>query len=764
MVSALAMTCLAGFANNPVAQKGAVVEAGKARFTVLTPEMIRVEYSDKSAFEDNATMTIVNRDLPVPRFSTREDSLYLYIDTDNLALKYRKGADIRPGRGETNDLTITLVAEGPCKGAQWHPGLKDPYNLKGTTRTLDRSNGDNKLAEMEDGLISRTGWAVIDDSWNAGRPDSGRNYAMKPEQATGFDWWTPRQDKDALDLYFFGYGHDYKKAIGDYTRVAGKIPLPPDYVFGYWYSKYSVYSADDFRGIMDDIESNGIPADVMILDMDWHWNRDNRQSDGKGGWTGWSWNTNLIPNPTQLLGEMHDRGFRTALNLHPADGVNAKESPEFFDTMKKDLVGRYLKEQGDTIAWALDFPDFTNSFFNNVIATHEREGVDFWWIDWQQHLTSNMTEGLSETFWCNHVFFNKMKNQRAMRRPVIFHRWGGLGSHRYQIGFSGDAFITFPTLAFQPWFTATASNVCYGYWGHDLGGHMIDDPKMTNDPDLVSRWLQFGVFTPIFRTHATNDPRIERRIWKFDNFPVMLDAVKLRYALFPYIYAMARKAYDTGISLCRPLYYEYPEINEAYEYKDEYFFGDDMLVAPITTAAVDGLSTRKIWFPSGGWWSVADNRLIEGPTTETMSFGPDKIPYFIRQGAMIPNNPPEVKSVTERPEHLIINAVCGDGGGSIYEDAGNDANYAEEYAVTPMSQIWQKDRGVITIGPRKGEYRNMPLQRAYTLKIYGAWTPGNVVVNGKITSDWRYDADQKCLEIQVPKLPCSEMIAVDINR
>ena len=109
---------------------------------------------------------------------------------------------------------------------------------------------------------------------------------------------------------------------------------------------------------------------------------------------------------------------------------------------------------------------------------------------------------------------------------------------------------------------------------------MFSDEQTVNDPELVLRWVQFGVFTPIFRTHATKEERIERRIWKFPNFPDMLDAVKLRYALFPYIYTMARKTHDTGIGMCRPLYYEYPEMDEAYNYEGEYFFGDDILVCP----------------------------------------------------------------------------------------------------------------------------------------------------------------------------------------
>lgn len=481
--------------NNPVANPEAVVICGKARFTVLTPEMIRIEYSAKGIFEDQATFTVTNRRLKVPRFRKREDNTYLYIVTDKVRLKYRKSTNPVTTPASPENLTITIDNNG-CESV-WYPGKSDSLNLKGTCRTLDGSNGDNKRAEMENGLISRSGWAVIDDSWAAIRSDGGRSYALRPNADMEFDWWAKRSDTDALDIYYLGYGNDYKKAISDYTKIAGKIPLPPDYVFGYWYSKYSAYSADDYRRIMSEIKDNKIPADVMILDMDWHWNVGNGQSGDKGGWTGWSWNTNLIPNPKGLLRDIHDNNFKIALNLHPADGINKNESPVYFAAMNSELNGKYLNDKKDNIFWSIDYTDFTKSFFKNIIRNHESEGVDFWWIDWQQHLTSNDTYGLSETFWCNHIFFNDMVRKRTDRRPVIFHRWGGLGSHRYQIGFSGDALINFQTLGFQPYFTATASNVGYGYWGHDLGGHAFTDESIVNDPELVLRWIQFGVFTPI---------------------------------------------------------------------------------------------------------------------------------------------------------------------------------------------------------------------------------------------------------------------------
>ena len=751
--------------NNPVASPDAVVTVDKARFTVLTPEMVRIEYSDKGNFEDRATFAVQNRRMDVvPEFKVTSDSEFVYITTDKISLKYRKGTCPATEPASDANLSITLDVNG--KPETWYPGKPDPLNLKGTCRTLDGSVGDNKRGEMENGVISRSGWAVIDDSWSALRPDGSRSFAFEPNREIGFDWWSPRRDEEAMDVYFMGYGTDYKKAIGDFTKIAGSIPLPPDYVFGYWYSKYASYSADDYREIMKELNANGIPADVMILDMDWHWNGDpSCGSENIGGWTGWSWNTKLIPEPEKLLGEIHDNNFKIALNLHPADGVNSVESPGYYAAMKSELDGKY--DNGGNIAWSLDFTDFTKSFFRNVIRDHEEEGVDFWWLDWQQHLTSELTPSLGETFWCNHVFFNEMKKNRPDRRPVIFHRWGGLGSHRYQIGFSGDAMINFPTLAFQPYFTSTASNVGYAFWGHDLGGHVFSDEQTVNDPELVLRWVQFGVFTPIFRTHATKEERIERRIWKFPNFPDMLDAVKLRYALFPYIYTMARKTHDTGIGMCRPLFYEYPEMDEAYNYEGEYFFGDDILVAPIVEAAEKGKkSAKEIWFPEGEWWDVSGCRMIKGPGVNTLEFALDEIPYFYKAGSMIPFNPSSVKNVTERPEELVLNVVSGaDGSASLYEDSGDNSNYETEFAATSMTHSFSGKKEVISISPRRGSDKGLAKNRSWKVLVHNAGNPKKVSLNGKKlkSAAWSYDAPSKCLTINSPSASCLANTDIEIS-
>ena len=728
---------------DPVANPEAVVASGRARFTVLTPRMIRIQYSSREQFEDRATFAVVNRNLPVPAFTTREENGFLYIQTEFLTLRYKIGSTISPSLKSPNNLSITMPLNG--HDVVWYPGKEDALNLKGTKRTLDTASGDNQRPDLEDGIISRAGWALIDESPKTKRGDGSTTFAFDG-QVDGIDWLARPIDNNALDWYFMGYGHAYKEAIGDYIQIAGRQPMPPLYVLGYWYSKYQRYSQQDFINLVNEMRQNEIPLDVMIFDMDWHLD----------GWTGWTWNKNLIPNPAGLINWMHNQGIKVSLNLHPADGVASYE--DHYSEMAADLG-----YSGDRIPWMLEDSTFYRSLFKHIIHEREQEGVDFWWIDWQQNLTSYYTDGLGETFWCNHVFFNDMRNNRPERRPFIFHRWGGLGSHRYPIGFSGDTYSTFGSLAFQPYFTATASNVCFGYWGHDLGGHMQIAP--TNS-ELMLRWLQFGAFSPIFRTHGASQEGNERRIWKFDNFPMLLDCVNLRYQLMPYIYTAARQAYDTGISICRPLYYEWPEENEAYRQEGEYMFGDDILVSPVVTAAnPSGKTFHKTWLPEGQWYDVCTNEIRQGGSVVSQYYGLGEIPYFVKAGSIVVCNPP-MQNLKTAPDHLIVKVYPGDSGEtSLYEDAGDTQEYIDgAFTTTTFSQSRSSSELSLTIAPRQGQYEGMMGERAYQVVFFLEDEPREVTINGSVTNEWTYDDQMKQVVVSVPATPCDQQVVIGLQR
>ena len=735
--------------NNPIANPDAVVISGNMRFTVLTPEMVRIEWSNNATFEDRASFAIINRNLPVPTFTTEEKDGYLYIKTSVLTIRYKKGTHPVTTPISSTNLRITFDLEG--KEVVWYPKKVDNLNLKGTLRTLDMARGDDQRKDLENGILSRSGWALIDE-------DETRNDGSKSlvfDGAEDISWVAPRKGNGTLDWYFLAYGHDYKKALNDFTKVAGKMPMPPMYIFGYWYSKYQRYTEQDFKNIVADVRKNDIPLDVMVVDMDWHLE----------GWTGWTWNKSLIPNPEGFINWMHNNNLKVTLNLHPADGIGTHEDNH------KALANELGLPTNQTVAWNIENKPFYKAFFKHILRPHENIGVDFWWLDWQQTLLSDNISGLGNTFWVNYVFYADMEKNRPERRPVIFHRWGGLGNHRYPIGFSGDTHSDFESLAFQPYFTATASNVGYGYWSHDIGGH---NQPGDNDPELYLRWIQYGIFSPVVRTHSTNFPNIERRIWKYPNFNLMNEAIHLRYAMIPYIYTYARYAYDTGISLCRPMYYDYPEKNEAYRYETQYMFGDEILVSPIVEPAnkQTGLSQKKIWLPEGKWYEAVSGEILDGDQVYTRTFDQNEIPYYYKEGAIIPQFP-KLSHLKARPDNLILLFVPGASGSfSYYEDANDNNDYQNgKYTFTKIEQATNEREGQYIIYPREGSFDGMPENRSYELKLLGKFPPKEVKVNDVLYSNdtnsqsgyWTYDADKKCITVHIPEQSCSDQIEASIQ-
>lgn len=731
---------------NPVAHEEAVVTSGKARFTILTPRLIRIQYSSSSLFEDRATFAVVNRRLPVPNYTCTTEGNYLVIRTDSLTLRYKIGAQILRQYKNSNTLSITFQMNG--RQILWYPGKDDALNLLGTQRTLDGDIGDTHRVSLEKGLLSRDGWAILDESPSIARGDGSHSFPFDKE-VDGIPWVGTPLDANAIDWYFLGYGHQYKDALGDYVRIAGRQPLPPKYMFGYWYSKYQAYSQSDIQQLIRDMENYDIPHDVLMIDCDWHQN----------SWTGWTWNKSLFPSPNTLLNWMHNRNTKTALNLHPADGIGS--SDDNFSKIRSDMG---LDASVTTIPWQLEDSTFYRSFFKNLMRVRENQGVDFWWLDWQQDLTSSYIEGLGQTFWLNHVFYNDMRLNRTDRRPVIFHRWGGMGSHRYPIGFSGDTFATYGTLKFESYVTATAANVCFGYWGHDGGGYLQPN-NISTDPELVLRWMQFCVFQPIFRTHGSSQSACERRIWKFDNLDLQREAFKLRYTLVPYIYTAARQAYDTGVSICRPLYYEWPEENKAYTIEDEYLFGNDILVSPISTpTSSDGTSERKTWLPNGLWYDMCRNKIRIGNNTITDQYELSETPYFIRLGSIIPCNP-ALSHLKNNPSSLVLWVIPDfNGHGELYEDQGDSEAYKNgEFATTLFTQS-QSNAGItLTIHPRVGSYDGMTNERAWQVVFFSVEAPSQVTIDGDATDDWTYDKQQHKLIVNVSSRPCSKATVIYVK-
>lgn len=750
--------------NNPEASDSAILRPGKeVRFTVLTPRIVRMEWDSAGTFSDNASFVVINRRLPVPAYSSKVKGGWLEIKTKYLTVKYRMGS------GKFSSLNLSIAYKGDNKESFiWKPGLKQQANLKGTARTLDGYDGDTyrdgKKIELEDGLLSKDGWFFMDDS---------KSFLF---DKSDWPWVTQRSSGESQDWYFMGYGKDYKSVLLDFTKIAGKVPLPPRYAFGYWWSRYWAYSDNELRDLYNNFQKFNVPLDVMVVDMDWHKTDSIRAKPDAFGqrkwWTGWTWNRGLFPDPMKFLQWTDSQHLKTTLNLHPASGIAPFEEQygAFAKKMNFDTTAR------KNIPYIGSDKRFMQNLFDIVLHPMERQGIDFWWLDWQQWPEDKKVAGLSNTWWLNYVFFTEMERSRETR-PMLYHRWGGLGNHRYQIGFSGDAIISWKSLEYQPYFTNTASNVLYGYWSHDIGGHMFRGGKGELDPELYTRWVQYGAFSPVFRTHSSKNATLNKEIWNFrgDYFNAQYNAIKLRYALAPYIYTMARKTWESGISLCRPMYYDYPDMKEAYDFNREYQFGDDMIIAPIGTPSINGFSKVKVWLPAGSdWYEWNTGTLLKGGQVLEREFSIDEYPVYVRAGAVVPMYFNDVQNLDENPGKISLAVFPGaSGSGRMYEDNGNDKFYEKEYAYTSFKTRVLPDKSMeIVILPREGFYRGMKDERSYQVTLFGSTMPREVTVNGNRLDysvgdqgkeSWGYRGKDLSVNINLSSHRCSETISIKLK-
>lgn len=641
------------FPTRPVAHPEAIVGGKdcKYRFTVLNPRVIRYEYAEDGKFEDRASTFAINRQFnEVPKYRVTDKLENLEITTGSITLHYDKKAFSASG------LTADITGKFSRHGALWRYGVQT-RDLGGTARTLDEANG---RIPLESGVCSRDGYATIDDS--------------KSMVFDSNSWLTSRgSSKDLaekIDGYLFAFGNDFRAAVKAFYSISGRQPLLPRWALGNWWSRYYAYSADEYLKLMHRFRNEDLPFSVGVLDMDWHLVNDERVKGS--GWTGYTWNRHLFPDPEGFLEEMHSMAVKVTLNDHPAGGVRSFEDQ--YEDMAKAMG--HDTTHGDPIVFDISNKKYCDAYFDVLLASLEEQGVDFWWVDWQQGPYSR-TPGVDPLWMLNHYHY--LDNKRGEKRPLAFSRFAGPGSHRYPIGFSGDTHVTWDSLNFQPEFTATASNIGFGWWSHDIGGHYFG----VHDEELATRWLQLGVFSPILRLHSSDNPFITKEPWKFspEVQSIMNDFLRLRHRLLPYLYSMNVRSAQHSEPLVQPLYWHFPDISAAYEHPNEYFFGSELLVAPITSPGdpVTRMGHAKAWIPKGKHVDIFTGATYTGNRTLTLYRPLSHPPVLAKEGSIIPlDGELKPSNTCSNPSFYQILLVPGaDGHFEIFEDDDSSASLEE---------------------------------------------------------------------------------------
>lgn len=658
----------------------------KYRITTLTDRLIRLEYQKDGQFVDDLTQIVANRNFPEVSSKLTNLDNGIRIETDGLVIDYDEKEFSGFG------LSITLKENN----AKWTYN-EIGENYLGTARTLDEADGPVRL---ENGLFSKEGFSVIDDSISALIVDG----QIRPRNNKG------------IDIYFFGYGKDYKGALKAFYNLTGKSPMIPRYAFGNWWSRFYKYTEESYLELVHNFQKEKVPFSVAVIDMDWHIT----EIDPKygNGWTGYTWNKDFFPNPERFLKKLHENGLATTLNVHPADGIRGYE--EMYQQMAQELGIDYKSEE----PIVFDFTDskFRDVYFKYINHFYEDMGVDFWWIDWQQGTESKM-KGVDPLWLLNHYYY--IDSKRNNKRGMIFSRYSGPGSHRYPVGFSGDTFATWRSLDYQPFFTANASNIGYGCWSHDICGHMHGDKS----DELQIRWLQFGVFSPIMRLHSSANPFFVKEPW---NQPgeyrhIMNRFMQLRHQLIPYIYTMQHLAYKDDLPMIRHMYVDYPEDERAYGLNSEYMFGNQLIVGAITRE-MDPIIRKgavNMFLPEGRYYDLFTGISYRGNVKGNMYRDINSIPVLLKHGGILPVESLEsISNNTGNPKALDILIGAGANGSfELYEDDGFSNDYIDG-ANSLITNIWvnhdlESNTMCLGIDKSHGNIDLAPADRKITFTIYG---------------------------------------------
>ena len=665
----------------------------KNRITLITPTLFRLEYAEDGRFIDEPTLFAYERDALLKDYTITDlgDGHY-EIKTADITIKYWDN-------GYPFCQNITAVHHKDGRNTELN--IRGTYNrnLGASVETLDKQSGE---IPMNDGVLARSGWYIVNDEYSDLLKDG---------------WISPRNaPKHLQDKYVFLYGADYKAALRDLGAISGNVPMTRKYIHGVWFCRYWDYGEQDFYDIADQYDANDFPLDNIVSDMAWH---ENNATTGIGSskrwyWTGYNWNRDLFPDPKRFVDNIHKRGLSISLNDHPHDGVRPGEN------CYSDFMKELGASEDSTVLFNLADRKYMETFWKHTHKPKTDIGVDFWWLDWQQNYVYPRLRGMESTSlkWINEFYWQKSRVNGL--RGCSFSRWAGWGDHRHPVQFSGDAHITWEMLKFEIKLSAHGcGDGCY-YWLHDIGGF-----KGEPDSEMNVRWSQFGALSAALRIHSTNKAILDRRPWL--GTPQEVEALRsiyhFRSRLMPYVYSSVRQVHETMIPLTRPLFVEYPLVEQAYCNEQEYLFGDLLLCAPITRpgSGPDKVASQTVWFPEGDvWYDWFSGEKVAGGQTREVSKPLSELPLYVKGGWVLPLQPYTRRPATEPLTTLELHVWPSEGDCDntyyLYEDDGVTEKYLDgEFSKTALRYVQKGTSAEVSVISDGGVYDGQPQKRAVRL-------------------------------------------------
>ncbi len=710
---------------NLVSDSRAVFKGVNYRITVLSERLIRFEYSLDGTFYDGKTEIVSNRNFEIPKMKVEQDEKYLVITTKYFILQYAKEKAFKgPSFAPDSNLKVKLVNTDKI----WYYGHPEARNFKGSALSIEDFGSETVLGR---GLYSTDGFATLDDSYSMFIDNDG--------------FMIPNNTR-RIDIYLFAYRRDFGLCLKDYFTLTGYPPMIPRYALGIWWNRDQIYSEEDAKKIIRAFNKNDVPLSVLLLSEFWHKKDKSNYNLYK---TGYSFNPELFPHPKEFIKYLHERGVRLGLNLDGTEGINAMENN--YQTMCTELN----LPPNKLIPFRVLDKSFIMSYFKNLINPLYELGVDFFWLDSRDEITTRAL---------NYYHFTDYKKFMD-KRGLILSRNGGKSAHKYPVHYSGETRVGWDTLKYLPYFNSTASNIGLSWWSHDVGGYKGG----VEDSELYLRYAEFATYSPIFRFSAQRGAYYKREPWRWDmkTYTIVKNYCKLRQKLIPYIYTENYKYYKTCLPVIQPLYYYYPEIFDEPDYRNEYYFGTELLVAPITKPKdpVMNRSVEKIFLPKGTWYDFKTGKKFIGNKRYISFFKDEDYPVFAKAGCIIPlAKLDENINNTNSPKAMDIDIFPGSSNVyRLYEDDGISSLYEEGYyIITAIDFDYSKDNYALSIHPVEGKTGIIPDNRDYFIRFRNTREPEkiNVEINGETVTNFTSYPDENDFLIEIKGVDTKKSLTV----
>ena len=639
--------------------------------------------------------------------------------------------EIQQSASDSGNVNVDSVAITPAGAAYPGPSTTttdQPYGmgpsdtLGGWDRALDNPG---TLPDPENpGILDRDGWYLLDDSHTALLNSNG-TITDRPSHGG-----QPYQDG-----YFFGYGQNYLQGLHDLAAISGPSDLLPENAYGVWFSRYYPYTTSDYENtLIPAFRSHNTPIDYLVIDTDWK---------SPSQWDGWNWNASLFPDPQGFMNWTKQQGLSVSMNIHSS--IDSGD-PQFATANAQ--AGGLTNTGGTNYVWNWSSPQQLQSYFN-LHQPFEQQGVREWWLDWCCDSSFVSDPNVTPDAFINAAYaadgntkgergyaFSRMGSSYQAGDNADFAA-GPWSEHRSTLQFTGDTPASWQMLQFESEFTQDEAAAGQSQVTDDLGSfHGDHDPD-----DLYVRWLQMGAFQPVFRLHSDHGDRLP---WDYDSAAEgpAEQFMNLRESLVPYTYTLAHDTQQAGTPMLQALYLDYPSQPAAYTNPDEYLYGSNVLVSPITSADnSDGNGQANVWFPPGTWTDYFTGRSYTGPSTVRITDTLSQMPVFVKSGGIVVQRTNQVPNDQSPLDQVTVDVAAGASGSySMYEDAGEGFGYQQGQSATTQFS-WNDATSTLSIGAAKGSYPGQIASRDYTLKLSDTTAPTSVTVDGTALPASAYSYD-----------------------